>query len=250
MSKEVTVTHKTCPICGRPTVYAYNVTETIGQNIGTGTWFKCACGVIFQDSFPEGFQPNKDYLDGYLSSKEFPDRSIHTQRTYINLLEELTYGRKWLDVGYCYERPMNWLRERGWICWGIESNRHAIEDEYHLKGNFETFDFKEKEFDVIWMGHVFEHFRDPKYALAKAYALTPEDGVVFISTPDVDFIHQTSPVRFAHWKHKEHYILWNKEAIKREAEKAGFQVIMCRSNFSERFMSWWDLHLILQKIYV
>lgn len=250
MKNETTVNPKQCPICKRPTIYAYNVTEEVGHNKGTGLFFKCSCGVIFQDKFPEGFKADDKYIEGYVSSKEFEDRSIHTHRTYINLLEELVYGRKWLDVGYCYEKPMNWLRERGWICWGIETNKNALEDKYHMKGNFEDYDFRDKEFDVIWMGHVFEHFKDPLEALKKAYALTPEDGVVVITTPDVDFIHQTSPVKFNHWKHKEHYILWNKTAIKREVEKLGYQVIMCRSNFSERFLSWWDLHIILQKIYV
>jgi len=248
----LTVTPSTCPICHRPTVYAYNVTEDADTiNKGTGLFFKCSCGIIFQDKYPEGYTPDKAYHDGIADAKEFEDRSIHTHRTYINLIEELTYGRRWLDVGYCYERPMEWLRKRGWICWGIDINKDGPSDKYHIKGNFETHHFKETdEYDVIWMGHVFEHFRNPLSALKRAYALMPEDGVVVITTPDVDFIHQTSPIRFAHWKHREHYIMWNKEAIKREAQKLGFQVIMCRSNFSERFMSWWDIHIVLQKIYV
>jgi SAM-dependent methyltransferase len=251
MKDEVTVNPKTCPICSRPTIYAYGVTEESEPNKGTGMFFKCSCGIIFQDKFPDVLIPyNKKYIEDYVGAKEFEDRSIHTHRTYINLIEELTYGRRWLDVGYCYERPMNWLRERGWICWGIEVNKEIVEDTYHLKGNFEDYDFRDKEFDVVWMGHVLEHFKDPIGALKRTYALMPEDGVVVITTPDVDFIHQTSPVRFPHWKHNEHYTLWNKVSLRREAEKLGFQVIMCRSNFSERFMAWFDVHAILQKIYV
>lgn len=244
------VTLKSCPVCGRPTLYAYNVTEEQEFNKGVGTWYKCSCGVIFQGEFPVGGVYNEKYKADYLAAKEYADRSIHTHRTYIDLLEELTYGRKWLDVGYSYEEPMNWLKERGWITWGIELNPSALEDTYHIKGDFEKYDFREKKFDVIWMGHVFQSFRDPKGALRKAYSLMPEDGVVVITTPDIDFLHQITPIRFPHWKHKEHYTLWNKVSLKREAEKSGFQVVMCRSNFSERYLSWWDIHIILQKIYL
>ena len=250
---DLVVNPKTCPVCGRPTICAYSVTEENEEdrfNKGTGLFFKCSCGIVFQNEFPKDQPYDDDHVNRYVASKEFKDRSIHAQRTYINLLEELTYGRRWLDVGYCYENPMNWLRERGWICWGIDKHHLVPEDKFHLKGNFEDYDFREKEFDVIWMGHVLEHFKDPVEALKRAYVLLPEDGVVVITTPDVDFMYQTSPIRFPHWKHSEHYIMWNKESLKREAEKAGFQVIMCRSNFSERFMAWFDVHIILQKIYV
>ncbi len=251
MKNEVIVSSKKCPICLRPTIYAYSVTEEKDDfNKGTGMFYKCSCGVIFQEAYPKEKPYDDEHVNNVVAVKEFEDRSIHAQRTYITLLEELTYGRKLLDVGYCYEKPLNWLRNRGWICWGIDKHHLVKEDLYHIKGNFEDYDFRDKEFDVIWMGHVFEHFKDPIGALKKAYVLMPDDGVVVITTPDVDFIHQTSPVRFPHWKHNEHYTLWNKRALKREAKKLGFQVIMCRSNFSERFMDLWDVHVILQKIYV
>jgi SAM-dependent methyltransferase len=243
------VSKKQCPICGRPTVHAYNITEDEKTEKG-GLWFNCSCGVIFQDKFPADTVYDDDHVNRFITAKEFEEKSFHAQRTYINLIEELVYGRKWLDVGFCYENPLNWLRDRGWICWGIDKHHLVKEDKYHIKDDFETYNFRDLQFDVVWMGHVFEHFRDPVKALKKAYDITPEDGVVVITTPDVDFINQTTPARFPHWKSEEHYIMWNKDSLKREAEKLGFQVIMCRSNFSERYMALWDTHLILQKIYV
>jgi len=246
------ITSKKCPICNRPSVNAYSITEDLIEEgkKRPGLWYNCSCGVIFQDKYPSGTVYDDDHVNRYITMKEFEDKSIHTHRTYINLIEELTYGRKWLDVGFCYENPLNWLRDRGWIGYGIDKHHLVKEDKYHIKGEFETHDFRELQFDVVWMGHVLEHLEHPIQALKKCYDLMPDDGVIFISTPDVDFINQMTPARFPHWKSNEHYIMWNKDSLKREVEKLGFQVIMCRSNFCERYTSIWDVHLIAQKIYV
>jgi len=252
VSETKIVENRRCPICSRPSVNAYNITEeaTEGAKSSSGLWYNCSCGVRFQDKYPAEYFYDDNHVNRYITAKEFEDKSIHTQRTYINLIEELIYGRKWLDVGFCYENPMNWLRDRGWICYGIDKHHLVKEDKYHIKGDFETYDFRETKFDIVWMGHVLEHFKDPIGALIKASELTSEDGVIFISTPDVDFINQMTPARFPHWKNNEHYIMWNKDSIKRELERLGYQIIMCRSNFCERYTAIWDLHIIAQKIYV
>ena len=97
------------------------------------------------------------------------------------------------------------------------------------------------------MGHMLEHFQDPIGALKKAYDILSQNGVIYISTPDVDFINKTGVSGFPHWKKREHYVLWNQRSLCRELERLGFKVVLSRRNYSTRFSSWYDVHVIAQK---
>ncbi len=256
------VTPKQCPICGVTTTFVNRVTED--RHGTTADWYECQCGVAFQSELPSHNCYNKVYIDRYALAKEADLRSIHAARTYAPIIEELTYGRMLLDVGFNTTHNMDFFERRGWLVWGIEVNKDIKGHKNIYKGNFETYDFspnidKEKlkeltgkesikrTFDLIWMSHVLEHFSDPIRALRKAYNLLSETGVIYIATPDIDFIYKTGIAGFPHWKKNEHYIMWSERALVRELERIGFNIIMKRRNFSSRFPSWYDVHVIAQK---
>jgi len=102
-------------------------------------------------------------------------------------------------------------------------------------------------FDVIIMSHVLEHFMNPIAAIKKCYDLLSGDGTLFIATPSTDWIYAKGVSGWGHWKKKEHYIFWNLTSLKKELEKQGFRVILGRNNYSMRYTSWDDLHIIVQK---
>lgn len=243
------------------TVYAYCIAE--GDTGNKALWYRCQCGVVFQESQPAHDGYNENYIADYAEMKEGNTRLIHSARTYANLIEELTYGRMMLDVGYCVPNNMNFWKERGWLTWGIDINGVGSGNLY--KGDFEIFDFQMKidqakikemlgeevdikrTFDMIWMGHSLEHFKNPVAALKKAHDLLSDSGLIFIATPDTDFIFKTNETGFPHFKSKEHYIMWNEASLKRELERIGFKIIMSRRNFASRFSSWYDIHIIAQR---
>jgi SAM-dependent methyltransferase len=198
--------------------------------------------------------------------KEGKVRLVHQARIYAPIIEELTYGRMMLDVGYCVPNNMEFFKERGWLTWGIDQNKETGGSGSFYRGDFTTYDFDlparskdlqelvggdkiKRTFDLIWMSHSFEHFNDPVTVLRKAHDLLSETGVLYISTPDIDFINKTGVPGYPHWKKDEHYVLWSEQALKREVEKAGFKVVMSRRNFSSRFSSWYDIQMIAQKNY-
>ena len=263
-TEETKIYPSKCPVCGIHTNYVYRVAET--KSGKTGTWFRCDCGVIFQSATPDGGLYGKEYLKSY-ESESLRLRYTTACKTYAPLIEKLTFGRQMLDVGYCIKDNMKEWEKRGWLTWGIDRNTAICEMGNIYKGDFLEYDFDIKvdketlktntgltetphrEFDFIYMGDVLEHFTDPLAALKKASVLLSGTGVLYISTPDIDFITKLGVPAFPFWRKDEHYVMWSERALKRELEKLGLKVIMCRRNFQACFHTMHNLHLIAQKHY-
>jgi SAM-dependent methyltransferase len=237
---------KECPICGISTNSVSRITEPNGN---VSSWFNCNCGVIFQDEKPKHGCYNQDYLMGYANYKECDLVQVHAAKTYASVIEECTYGRKMLDVGFNLPQNMHFFRERGWITTGIDINPTLGGENGVITGSFEEYDKFEDKYDLIWMSHVFEHFNDPIAVLKKVSDLLTETGVLYLSTPDIDFINKTGVSGFPHWNKNEHYIMWSERALVRELERLDFNVVVKRRNYSSRFTSWHDLQIIAQKRY-
>jgi SAM-dependent methyltransferase len=254
---------KKCPICGVDTNYTYNITEADDKE---ALWYRCSCGIVFQEDFPCGGCYDEKYHQGIDQMKEGDKRLSHSAYTYANIIEELTYGRMMLDVGYCSTKNMDFFKERGWLTWGVDVNNDIGGEKNLYRGDFMTFDFDipantddlkelaggdkfKRTFDLIWMNHVLEHFNDPLAALHKAINMLSETGVLFVGVPDADFIMKTGPSGYGHFKKDEHYTLWTEDTLKREVERLGMKTIMSRRNYASRYSSWYDVHLICQKRY-
>lgn len=255
---------KACPICGIGSSYVYRIHEADIDK--AATWYRCTCGVCFQENVPSHSGYDAKYQENYALMKQGDTRLIHQAKTYANLIEELTLGRMMLDVGYCVPHNMKYFEDRGWLTWGIDVNPKIGGQGNLYRGDFTNYDFDipattkelkaladgdsfKRTFDLIWMNHSFEHFNEPIKVLHKCHDLLSETGVLYIGVPDIDFITKTGVPGYPHFKMNEHYVLWNETSLKREVEKAGFKVIMCRRNYSSRYSSWYDVHLICQKNY-
>ena len=262
-SSTIRVTPQFCPICNVETIKADAI--EYGKTGDRSLWFECGCGVWFQDKFPEGLEAyDEKYIANLAEGKSAKERYEYLLRLYAPLIEELTFGRMMLDVGFCVPYILSAMKERGWLTWAIDVNPTLTGQGNIYKGDFLNYDFSlsndsvkqatgaeklDRKFDLIWMGHVLEHMRDPLAALNKVYELLDPKGVLFISTPDVEFIYKNTVAGWPYFKKKEHYILWSERALVRELERLGFNIIMKRRNYSSRFCSWFDLHVICQKRY-
>ena len=240
------VVPKQCPVCKITSNYIYRLTH---DKDSESQWYRCTCGVIHQENLPTHDMYDSKYIGSMVGAKDSQYVWIHAARIYAPLIEELTYGRKLLDVGFGIPNVMKFYEDRGWIVTGIDINSEYSEMNNVINENFEIKEKFDDQYNLIWMSHVLEHFNDPVEVLKKAYDLLPEDGVLYIATPDIDFINKTGVSAYPHWKPKEHYIMWSERALKRELEKIGFKIITCRRNFTARFSSWYDIQLIAQKNY-
>ena len=235
-----------CPICNISTNYVLSITDDKEDN---SIWYRCNCGVLFQKDLPAHDVYNDEYLNKYKEAKNVNEVLTHTARTYAPLIEELTYGRKLLDVGFGLPNNMDYFAERGWIVKGIDVNKTFKNREDVIIGKFGSIEL-EDDYNLIWMNHVIEHLDKPLEALKEAYNLMPEDGVIYIATPDIDFISKTGIGNWGHFKKREHYVLWSERALVKELERIGFNIVMKRRNFNKRFVSYWDVHIIAQKSYI
>lgn len=246
---KVKVFHKPCPIRGTPVLKASSISDNEDLS-KPSLWYHCSCGVVFQSEIPKMPARDSEYLAKFDKLKEYKYTSIHLGKTYAPIIEELTYGRKMLEVGFGTGAIMKYFKKRGWVTFGIEKNVETENTDRIVRGDFETYEtYSEGEFNVIWMGYVLHKFVDPIKALKKARDLMPEDGVLVIATSDIDFLNTIVSGTWLYWNKEENYIHWSTRALVRELEKLGFDVIVKRRNHSQRYGYYYDQHIIAQKKY-
>lgn len=227
--------------------------ESIAENIERtkkALWYRCRCGIVFQENPPPKVPETQAHIDKILKRKEHESVCIHAARTYIPLIEEMTYGRKLLDVGFTTEHNMNYLKSRGWVTYGIDSNETIIETDRIIQDDFETTQkLVAHGYNCVWMNMVLEKFHDPVGAIARAHEVLEEDGVLFIATPDTDFLYTIPSPMFQYWRKDKNFILWNPASLTKVLEHLGFEVVMLRRNIYQRFGSYFNMHVVAQKIF-
>jgi len=105
---DVKIQTKKCPVCYRPTLYATKVAED-KEGKKTAIWFRCICGILFQEEPPVKELKDRKYIDAHYKLKEHNEVSIHAARLYAPIIEELTYGRKMLEIGFCIYGYCGWI---------------------------------------------------------------------------------------------------------------------------------------------
>lgn len=217
-----------CRACSSYISHIYFMEDSVSKK--KSKWYSCSCGVVWQAEVPSGSKP-KHALEG----SKLRDIMQYPIRIYAPIMEELMYGRRILLMGHQVEDQMDYFKERGWIP--------------------ETCDFESAElqpdtkFNAIWFQHTLETLKDPISALSRCKQILTEDGILFIASPDTDFIHTRGSSGFRHWKPEYNYLMWNLRSISKQLENLGFNVIMSRQNADMRFSETDDFHLIAQVKY-
>jgi SAM-dependent methyltransferase len=240
-----------CPVCGVATSYVYNIDEGKGKE---ALWYRCNCGVVFQENYPKGQRYSEKYVTDYAKMKEGDKRLTHSARNYGNLIEELTYGRMMLDVGYCVPHNMEFFKKRGWLTWGIDINENIGGEGHLYKGDFLTYDFDipantadlkelaggdkfKRTFDLVWMNHVLEHFkrREVFKVLTEWMRILKPGGILRVSVPDFAGLckvyHQYGKLELVvgalfgrqDYLYNIHYNVFDFQSLKKILEDVGFE---------------------------
>jgi hypothetical protein len=235
-----------CPVCSSYVNHQYFMQDAKTKK--TSRWHSCACGVVFQSEKPANVY-DRAYWDKFAAhDAKLKDAYQYPVRLYAPILEELVYGRKVLLVGKETPHQEDAFTKRGWVAYSIDKNPVHTPSDRMFVGDFESYEFPEdSKFSLIWLYGTLECFLDPISALSKARSLLTDDGILFIGSPDTDFINTRSSSAFIHWKPDMHYLMWNKRSLNRHLESLGFNVILARSNYEGRFPAWDDLHMIAQR---
>lgn len=236
-----------CPICQEQVFQQYSLTKNEASAVN---WYHCRCSFMFHtQDIDQSKVWTPEYQIEYENNKFVKDRIHYYIRLYAPIIEELTYGRRMLDVGFCSPILMEEMERRGWLTAGID----LILSKY-LTGDFMTENFEGERFDLIWMGDFLQCLNDPIAAIYKAYQLLRPNGILVIITPNTDNMRRNYIPQWGHWDMETCKSFIN-ERILREALikcEASFngkmQVIyMNPSNQSNRMVSWNNMHVIAQK---
>ena len=241
--EELTV--RNCPACNSYVSHVYFMEDKGSRK--KSRWYSCSCGVVFQSKLPEG-KYDQAYYDKCELGPKKRDEFEYPIRLYAPIIEELIYGRRVLILGAPNHYQHDAFAERGWVPTTIDKNSRYANSNDFIASDFETYQFPESQkFNLIWIYQTIECLSNPIDSLALCAKLLVEDGVVFIATPDTDFINTRSSSCFINWKHDYHHIMWNRRSLSRQLDKLGFNVIMSRQNYEHRFPHWDDLHILAQK---
>ena len=215
-------------------------------------WYECYCPgfkhghvILNQKQEPQERDYIKEYAGGGWKQRKRAEYGVYV---YFPLIEEITYGRKMLEIGPTLPYVLRKARDRGWIVTGMDLHvaRKSERGIEIIEDDFETHDFKERKYDLIWASHVLEHFKDWKMAIEKIWALLRPEGIAFISSPDVSLISKTGVISWGHWDAR-HKVMFRKDCFNQEMEKVGFNNILLRTNEAPRHVSKNDFHGIWKK---
>jgi SAM-dependent methyltransferase len=226
-----------CPACKREVSKKVEVTEEVRAI----DWYMCMCQSIFHEIPIDKKFFGKLYLKKWKCKSDMKERFEYTQRMYAPLIEELTFGRKFLDVGFTLPYAIDYMKERGWVSIGID----LVPNDY-INGDFEKFNLPDK-FDYIFMGHCLESFENPVKALIKAHQSLNYNGLLLITHPNPEMTFEIPWEKFGHWDYKQSHVFISKDKLEDIAKRIGFDVIMSHRNISQRFVMHNDLHLLLQR---
>lgn len=252
-----------CPLCVEIVHSQYGLTNVEG---GQANWYHCRCGFMFHNTSTD---LTKVYTKEYRTKREdlkfIKDRLHYYIRMYAPIIEEHTYGRRMLDVGYTTPILMQEFERRGWLTCGVD----IIPSDDYLTADFmsdefdrmlSTYDDKgnlasRERFDLIWMGDFLQCVKDPVKAIYKAYDLLRPNGILVIITPNTDLIRRNVIPAWGHWSMEDNQSFINERILREALTKcdASFNgrmeiLYLDKSNQSNRFPSWNNMHCIAQKV--
>ncbi|MFC1590540.1 methyltransferase domain-containing protein [Candidatus Omnitrophota bacterium] len=220
-----------CNLCGS------NSYEDIYPSRGkdalkAGRIFKCnTCGLVCarQD------RAVRFYADRYskMIDKEYlAEESGRRQASLIilNRIERFKRRGRILEIGCASGFLLDEARRKKWAVHGIELSKWAADyakDKLNLdvvRGSLKKAGFGEKSFDAIVMLDVLQYMVDPKFTLVEVRRLLKDDGVLYVSTPNIS--SATSRIlRSGWWGIRKFYLYYfTKATLEKMLDACGFKV--------------------------
>jgi 2-polyprenyl-3-methyl-5-hydroxy-6-metoxy-1,4-benzoquinol methylase len=197
-----------------------------------GPIVKCRrCGLVYQNPIPSAGEIIDAY-DGVVDERYVEERSgrIETFGRDLAAVERHERGGKLLDVGCHLGMFLEVARERGWdvtgvepSAWSVEQARGAGLDVRH--GTLETVHFPDESFDVVTMWDVVEHLPDPAAELRRMHRVLRPDGLLALSTMNVDALFPRLAGRRWPWYMQMHLVYFSRRTLHNMLTKAGYRVV-------------------------
>ncbi len=138
-----------------------------------------------------------------------------------------------LEIGCADGRNIIAFAEKGYETLGLDLS-HSYVDFGRSKGlnlfcsDLSSFDFEDRQFDIIVLSHVLEHFTDLGKELGVIRSLLKEDGCLYIAVPGIkNLSFGAYQADFLLMLQNAHIFNFTKKSLCRVLKKYGFESIFC-----------------------
>ncbi|MBT0663020.1 class I SAM-dependent methyltransferase [Geobacter pelophilus] len=222
---------------------------------------KCSCGMRWLYPIPD----EEDYINIYsnqyynhdMLGKGSYNKMIKYKYTWFNLridhlAKKYPNHRSILDIGAATGEFIKIAKDKGYAAEGIELSEYACKEalaknnvflyngtiDNYLKCN------PNRLFDIVHMGHVFEHFANPDETLNSISSLLNENGILVIEVPN-QFNSLEDLIRLYLIKDKiqftsmslHHPYFYSKSGLLALVQRHGFQVDHITTNPNGRYLN-------------
>ncbi len=228
-------THPLCHICKTQSVFFMNK-----DGFDEYVCPSCKLSFVFpQPSAEELKEKVYSYESGYQGNKKPDLSSVPEEKKRVETMDLLSKRKpngKLLDVGCSSGGFMFSARKRGFSCEGVEINKRtadiATANGFEVfQGFLENAPFNKESFDVINLGDIIEHVNDPRFLLKTCAGLLKPNGIIVISTPNVDcfwskatlWLYRVFNIPWASATPPHHLFQFNFENLNRLLAEQGFE---------------------------
>ncbi|MEI8176363.1 MAG: methyltransferase domain-containing protein [Candidatus Omnitrophota bacterium] len=243
MTKEVT-----CNLCGKdhyevlykskemPRPGGYRITEsafTMPERI-----VKClGCGLAYVNPRKEPEEIHQDYREMVDEEYQAEEKGRRlSARIILKRLRKFKRKGKLLDIGCATGLLLDEAAQQGWDPYGVELSKWSVDyakTRFGINiynGALDKAGFKHNFFDAVVLQDSIEHLTDPKQTLMEIRRILKPDGVLCISTPNIDsFVSKI--LRGKWWGiNQSHLYYFTQKTLEQMLIAAGFSPLMCKSH--------------------
>lgn len=232
---------ESCPLCGSEQAELVKVADASMHPLYTPElppkleWIRCTrCAHVFvRDYFNDAALAHM--FSGALAHQTPGHDVMRAREVSARIVEALSQLRpcrdgKWLDVGFGDGALITTASEFGYETTGLDLRPSVVESMRALGFDahavpIESFESAAR-FDVVSMADVLEHMPFPKQALTAARRLLADDGLLFVSMPNMDaFAWRDLDARGTnpYWSELEHVHNFGRARLYALLEEMGFE---------------------------
>lgn len=172
----------------------------------------------------------KDYWDKHNPDQENLSRLASFR---LSCVPDVSHTAKLLDVGCGSGIVTKPLEKKGYSVTGLETDPRAISlcerkalEVRKVDVSREPFPFEDSLFDVVTCFELIEHIKDPDNMLTEIHRVLKEDGLLIISTPNINWWWIRLKFLLGKWgfHDMDHIRFYNKSLFERCLHDYGFEI--------------------------
>lgn len=225
---------------------AYKITEDKADLVSLRVVRCLRCSLIY-------LNPQQDLKDMHLKYCNMEDDVYISEeqgrriaaKIILNKIAKYRRKGKILDIGCATGLLLDEAKKQGWQAYGIELSRWAVNfarEKFNLdiyEGLLAEAKFPYNYFDAVVMIDVIEHLPNPKKTLEEIRRILKPDGMLCISTPDIDsFLSRLLAARWWGIQHS-HLYYFSKKTLTNLLDATGFNVIKYTSHSRVFSLDYW-----------